>query len=160
MAMVSASTRLTVLTSLSDNSVLSFDRSDLLEQPLLEHLDFSEALRARRIHDEVGVPRGHAPGKEPNQPAGFQVRCDERCTRQGDTEARNGGRKQQRLVAVPRSLTGVAVVQADRIEPERPGLSLIVKQRHFEEVAGCTQQPTTSERRAAYWNQLLVIEFD
>src|SRR6266850_3757743 len=124
----SAPSRFTVLPGVSDDGGLSFDRSDLLEQP--------------------------------NQPAGFQVRCDERCTRQGDTEARNGGRKQQRLVAVPRSLTGVAVVQTDRIEPERPRLSLIVKQRHFEEVAGCTQQPTTSERRAAYWNQLLVIEFD
>src|SRR5467141_1546627 len=160
MAMVSAPTRLTVLTSLSDNGVLSFDRSDLLEQPLLEHLDFSVALRAPRIHDEVRVSCGHAPGKEPNQPAGFQVRCDERCTRQGNTEARNGGRKQQRLVAVPLSLTGVAVVQADRLKPDGPRLPLIVKKRHFEEVAGCARDPATPERRAAYRNQLLVIEFD
>src|SRR5438876_526968 len=149
-----------VLLGLSDDRVLSFDRSDLLEQPLLEHLDFSEALGARGIHDEVRVSCGHAPGKKPNQPAGFQVGCDERCTRQGDTEARNGGRKQQRLVAVPRSLTGVAVLQADRFEPDGPRLPLIVKKRHFEEVAGCARQPATPERRAAYRNQLLVIELD
>src|SRR6267143_2405957 len=156
----SAPTRFTVLPGVGDDGGLSFDRSDLLEQPFLEHLDFSEALRAPRIHDEEGIPRGHAPGKEPNQPAGFQVRCDERCTRQGDTEPRNGRRKQQRLVAVPRSLTGVAVVQANRFKPDGPRLSLIVKKRHFKEVAGCTRQPTTPERRAAYWNQRLVIEFD
>src|SRR5258706_10347369 len=149
-----------VLPGLSEDGVLSFDGSDLLEEPLLEHLNFSQTLGAVRIHDEVRVSRGHAPGKKPNQPAGFQVRCDERCTRQGDTEARNGGRKEQRLVAVPLSLTGVAVVQADRLKPDRPRLPLIVKERHFEEVAGCPREPATPERRAAYRNKLLVIELD
>src|SRR5260221_45379 len=149
-----------VLPGLSEDGVLSFDGSDLLEEPLLEHLNFSQTLGAVRIHDEVRASRGHAPGKKPNQPAGFQVRCDERCTRQGDTEARNGGRKQQRLVAVPLSLTGVAVVQADRLKPDGPRLPLIVKERHFEEVAGCPREPATPERRAAYRNKLLVIELD
>src|SRR5882672_5590201 len=149
-----------VLPGLSEDGVLSFDGPDLLEEPLLEHLNFSQTLGAVRIHDEVRVSRGHAPGKKPNQPAGFQVRCDERCTRQGDTEARNGGRKQQRLVAVPLSLIGVAVVQADRLEPDGPRLPLIVKKRHFEEVAGCAREPATPKRRAAYRNKLLVIELD
>jgi NAD(P)H-dependent FMN reductase len=135
-------------------------RLDLLEQPLLEHLNFSESLRARRIHDEVRVSRGHAPGKEPNQPARFQVRFDERCTRQGDAEAGDSRRKEQILIAVTRSLTGIAIVQADRFEPDRPRLSLIVQEWHFQEVAGYTRQLTTSKRGAAHRNQLFVMEFD
>src|SRR5882672_8509126 len=43
------------LPGLSDDGVIAFDRSDLLEQPLPEHLDFSGALGARRIYDEVRV---------------------------------------------------------------------------------------------------------
>jgi hypothetical protein len=105
----------------SADSAISLAGSDLLEQPLLESLDFSEGVRARWIHDEVRIVRAHALGKEPHQSAGFQIGLDERCTRQSDTEARNGRWKQQRLLAVPRSLTGVAVVQADRFKPDGPG---------------------------------------
>src|SRR6266404_8634487 len=101
-----------VLSGLNGDGVLSLDRSDLLEQPVLERLYFSDGLRARRIHDEVRVPRGHASGKEPNQPPGCQVRFDERCTRQGDAEAGNGRRKEQIFLTVTRSLTGIAIVQA------------------------------------------------
>src|ERR1700675_2888562 len=79
--------------------------ASLLEHPLLERLDFSEGLRARRIHDEVRILGAHAMGKEPNQSAGFQVGLNEQCARQSDTEARNGRREQQRLLAVARSLT-------------------------------------------------------
>ena len=60
-------------------------------------------------------------GKELDQSAGFQVGLDEQCARQGDTEARNGRREQHVLLAVPRSLTGVAVVQFDPLEPEGRG---------------------------------------
>src|SRR5207253_1970878 len=83
---------LEVLSDLNADGAFSLGRRDLLEQPLLEHLDLFEGLRARRIHDEVRVPRGHTPGKEPNEPAGCQVRFDERCARQGDTEAGDGRR--------------------------------------------------------------------
>jgi hypothetical protein len=41
-------------------------------------------------------------GKDPNQSAGFQVSLNEQCARQSDTEARNGRREQQRLLAVAR----------------------------------------------------------
>src|SRR5258706_8629253 len=144
----------------SPSSSWPWPAASLLEQPLLEQPNFFEGLRAPRIHDEVRILRAHALGKEPNQSAGFQVALDERCTRQGNTEARNGRRKQQRLVAVPRSLAGVAVVQTDRFEPDRPGLSFIVKKRYVQEVAWYTRQPNISGRKAAYRNQLLVIKFD
>jgi hypothetical protein len=75
-------------------------------------------------------------GKEPNQSAGFQVCLDERCARQGDTDAGNGRREKQRLLAVPRSVTGVAVLQSNRFEPQGPWLPLIMKKRHFQEIAG------------------------
>src|SRR5437016_8722263 len=106
----------------SPNSSWPLPAASLLEDPLLERLDFSEGLRARRIHDEVRILGAHAMGKEPNQSPGFQVGVDERCARQGDSKAGNGRREKQRLLAVPRSLTGVAVVQSDCFEPQRPRL--------------------------------------
>ena len=60
--MVSAPTRLTVLTSLSDNGVLSFDRSDLLEQPLLvsietkQHSHDTHPARRREILRRPSMP--------------------------------------------------------------------------------------------------------
>src|ERR1700730_2994271 len=117
----------------SPSSSWPLPAASLLEQPLLERLDFSEGLRAGRIHDEVRILGVHAMGKEPNQSAGFQVGLNEQCARQGDTEARNGRREEHRLLAVPWSLTGVAVVQSDRFEPQGPRLPLIMKKRHFQE---------------------------
>src|SRR2546425_9835618 len=62
---------------LSDDGVLAFDGSGLLEQPLLKHLDFSEALRARRINDEGRVPSAHAARKQTDQPSRCTLRFDE-----------------------------------------------------------------------------------
>src|ERR1700680_3955384 len=120
----------------SPSSSWPLPAASLLEHPLLERLDFSEGLRAGRIHDEVRIIGAHAMRKEPNQSPGFQVCLDERCARQGDTEAGNGRREKHRLFAVPRSLTGVAVVQSDRFEPQGPRLPLIMKKRHFQEITG------------------------
>src|SRR5579862_6818183 len=94
----------------SANSSWSLPVAHLLEQPRLERLDFCEVFRTGRIHDEVRILGAHAVGKEPNQSAGCQVGLNERCARQGDTEARDGRGKQQCLLAVARPLSGGAVV--------------------------------------------------
>jgi hypothetical protein len=109
-----------VLMHLNADGAFSLDRSGLLEQPLLEFLDFFKVLRALRVHDEERACGRHSPGKEPNQPAGFQFRLDERCARQDDAKPANGRRKEQDFVTVSRSLTGVAIAQADCLEPDRP----------------------------------------
>src|SRR5207244_11882267 len=64
-----------VLSGLNTDDTFSLGRRDLLEQPLLEHLDFCGVFRAGWIHDEVRVPCGHASGKELKEPAGLQLRC-------------------------------------------------------------------------------------
>src|SRR5437868_7108335 len=120
----------------SPSSSWALPAASLLEHPLLERLNFSDGLRALRIHDEVRILGAYAMGKEPNQSAGFQVGLNEQCAREGDAEARNGRREQHRLLAEPQSLTGVAVVQSDRFEPHGPRLPLIMKQRHFQEITG------------------------
>jgi hypothetical protein len=74
--------------------------------------------------------------KEPNQSAGFQVGLNEQCARKGDAEAGGSRREQDRLLAVPRSVTSVAVLQSDRFEPQGPRLPLVMEKRHFEEMAG------------------------
>src|SRR4051794_486576 len=112
----------------SPSSSWPLPAASLFEHPLLERLDFCEGLRARRIHDEVRILGAHAMGKEPNQSPGYQVGLHERCARQGDTKASNGRREKDGLLAVPRSLTSVVVVQSDRFEPQGPRLPLIVKQ--------------------------------
>src|SRR5260221_3763811 len=57
-----------VLPGLSEDGVRSFDEPDLLEEPLLEHFNFSQTLGTLRIHDEVPGSRWHATGIKPNQP--------------------------------------------------------------------------------------------
>src|SRR2546426_4989370 len=98
--------------------------------------------------------------KRTSRPDANSASTSDARTKATPRPAANGRWKEEVCVAVARSLSGVAIVQADRFKPDRPRLALIVQERHLQQVTRYTRKPTTEQRGAAHRNQLLVAELD